>query len=520
MKFLYSLFTISCLIFIGFSAFSQNNNINPNGFNVFYHENGQKSSEGYMVNGEPDGYWKTYHENGILKSEGNRKDFELDSIWRFYNEEGNLSLEINYMEGKKNGVRKTIRDKEIVEENFVDDVKQGFTIVYFQEGGIKSKTPFDNGLENGLAMEFSREGNIINLIEYKKGFVVNRERVNRKDGNGLKQGKWKYFYENGIVRLEGTYKDDKKNGYFKEYDKDGNMLSVSKFVDDIIQEDVAELVELEVRTDYYPNGRIKTIASYKDDVPEGVRREYDESGKIKKAYIFKEGIITGEGIMNDKGIKEGAWKEYFPDGKLRAEGLYDDGNRTGEWKFFHRNGSVEQIGHYNRDGRPDGLWQWFFASGEIRIEENYFDGYFDGYMVEYDDDGKILTEGEYIEGYEEGFWYYELGESREEGYYSGGYRNGLWKSFYSDGELSFEGEFIDDNPNGKHTYYWDNGKIKDQGRYIMGKKEGDWQKNNYDGSTFLIVTYKNGIETKYDGIKIKPEMEEYIDVSSDEEIEE
>ena len=70
------------------------------------------SSEGIMKEGKPDGYWKSYYENGNLKSEGNRKNFELDSLWKFYNEEGNLILEINYLKGKKNGIKTTYQKDE------------------------------------------------------------------------------------------------------------------------------------------------------------------------------------------------------------------------------------------------------------------------------------------------------------------------------------------------------------------------------------------------------------------------
>ena len=42
--------------------------VNPNGYNTFYYENGQVSSEGNMRDGKPDGYWKTYYKNGRLKS--------------------------------------------------------------------------------------------------------------------------------------------------------------------------------------------------------------------------------------------------------------------------------------------------------------------------------------------------------------------------------------------------------------------------------------------------------------------
>ena len=39
-------------------------------FKVFFYNNGQKSSEGFLEQGKPNGYWKNYYETGILKSEG------------------------------------------------------------------------------------------------------------------------------------------------------------------------------------------------------------------------------------------------------------------------------------------------------------------------------------------------------------------------------------------------------------------------------------------------------------------
>ena len=53
-----------------------------NEYKVFYYPNGQKSSEGFLVEGKPDGYWKNYFDNGVLKSEGNRKDFQLERYWQ------------------------------------------------------------------------------------------------------------------------------------------------------------------------------------------------------------------------------------------------------------------------------------------------------------------------------------------------------------------------------------------------------------------------------------------------------
>ncbi|HNS17108.1 MAG TPA: hypothetical protein PKH94_01300 [Bacteroidales bacterium] len=482
---------------------AQQNVINPNGLNVFYHENGQISSEGKMVNGVPDGYWKTYYENGTLKSEGNRKEFLLDSLWKFYDEKGKLVLEITYGNNKKNGIRRTIQEFEVIEENFADDIKQGNTVYFYPDGKKKKTVPFVDGIEDGMAYEYDPEGTVISLIEYKKGFIVNREKINRKDRNNLKQGKWAYFYDNGRVRLEGTYRDDLKNGYFKQYDREGNLVIVEKYLDDVLQENVAELVELDVLTDYYPSGKVKTVASYKDGIPEGVRREYTEDGRIWMAYTFRAGNMTGQGIMNEQGTKQGSWKEFYDDGKLKAEGDYDNGKKTGGWKYYYPDGTLEQEGFYNQGGMLDGVWRWYYPSGALHREEQYLNDLADGRSVEYDEAGKLVSSGEYIEGREEGFWFYDIDGSREEGTYGNGLRSGTWSSYYQDGQLRFTGNFIDDNPNGKHLYYWGDGKIKEEGRYVMGLKEGEWLKFDPDGTLFIVITYENGIETKYDGIKIR-----------------
>ena len=272
---------------------------------------------------------------------------------------------------------------------------------------------------------------------------------------------------------------------------------------------------MDVRKDYFPDGKVKIAATYnKEGKPEGIWREYSEEGIVDKSYIFKNGIVIGEGVVTEKGERDGIWKEYFDDGKLKAEGRYNKDVRTGTWKFYHESGSVEQQGSYNKDGKPEGEWQWFYDNGELLRTENYYLGKLDGKMTEYDRDGNIITEGPYIEGREDGAWFYIMGKNKVEGMYADGMRNGIWKYFDlpdAMGEkpvLRFEGGFIEDNPHGKHVYYWENGKIKDEGEYVMGLKNGDWTYYNLDGTPFLVVTYKSGVEQKYDGIRITPEPTE------------
>ena len=494
---------LSSLLFQLQLSSQETSKINPNGYNTFYHDDGTTiASEGTMREGKPNGYWKNYYGNGQLKSEGNRKKFVLDSLWKFYDDEGKIVLEINYREGKKNGFRNTYQGKETTKETFVNDVKQGPTYVLYANESVKMKTPFLNGLEEGIAREYNLDGNVVQLVTYKKGYVVERERINRYDVDSLPNGKWKWFYDDELLRLEGTFKHGLKNGYFKEYDRLGNLMTATKYVDGEKQEMAEELMKLEVRTDYYPNGVVKVVGTYnKDGIPEGVRREYNDEGKVEKAYIFRYGKIIAEGIFTDAGEKEGNWKEYYPDGKLKATGGYKSDKKENLWKFYYNSGQLEEVGAYI-NGMPDSTWKWYFKTGKLLRDEFFYDGLSDGLMTEYDVDGNVVTQGDFIEGKREGFWFYEVGDNRDEGEYVEGMRNGTWKSYYPGGGISFQGKFVDDLQNGKHSWYWDNGKIKQEGSYVMGRKTGDWKKFDYEGFPIINISYKNGKEVKYDGISV------------------
>lgn len=502
------LFQVIC-----FNSYTQDT-LQKDGFYKFYYPNGKISSEGTIKNGKPDGYWKSYNQNGTIKSTGNRKNFELDSLWQFYNQNGKLLLEINYKTGNKNGLKTTYLDKETVKESFKDDVKEGYTRYYFPDGKKKQEIPFTKGLEQGFGKEYSSDGTVITLTEYKRGFIVDRLRINRKDGNGRRQGKWYTFYDGGNLHSECNYRDDRKNGYLKEFAENGDLLKISKYIDDVIQTEAEEIQKLEVQNEYYPDGKIKISAMFRNGVPEGIKREYNTDGKVEKSYLYKNGVITGEGLIKEDGNRDGHWNDLYPDGSVKAEGNYDNGKQTGNWKYYHSNGKLEQTGKFNNQGKPEGTWRWFFDSGQLLKEENYFNGLKDGNSTEYNETGKIIEQGEFVNGSEEGPWIEQIGDSFIRGRYRDGLRNGMWYYYNldisgdkTDSLLRFKGNYIEDNPDGKQVYYWENGKVKDEGIYIMGKREGDWLKYNFDGTLFMIITYREGVEIRYDGVKINPPYE-------------
>ncbi len=509
-KYLFFLFLIFPIL-----IFSQDT-ITNNSFIVLKYENGIKSSEGLMRDGKPDGYWKTYNRKGVLISEGNRKEFLLDSLWKFYIDDGSLLMTINYKEGKKEGKKYTYLKDEVIEEYYENDIKQKNETHYNLYNKIRKIIPFVNGVEEGFGKEYDDLGNIILLTEYSKGYILKREYLNRTDNRGYKQGLWKTFYENNNVKNEVTYLNNKKNGIYKEYDKNGNLIKLEKYNNDILIVDAVETKKLETKIDYHKNGKIKVIATYYNGVPEGIRREYNEAGVNIKSYMFQSGHIMGKGVLDDNGLKQGLWEEYYDariidtnnNSIVRAKGKYKNSKPIGEWEYFFPNGKLEQIGFFDEFGRQEGQWFWYYPDGEIILEVNYSSGKKEGQYIEYDEKGNIIVKGSYIEDNEDGFWFRVNGEYKEEGKYLEGRREGYWKGYYSKNQLCYECRYSDDNPDGKYKRYWENGRVKEEGNYILGKKNGLWRKYDENGNQYLVITYKNGIEIRYEGVKIEPTTEE------------
>lgn len=501
---------IATLIFQkNFACYAQESSAQnlQNGPVKFYHSNGKVSSEGNMLNGKPDGYWKTYYENGILKSEGNRKNFQLDSIWKFYSQEGIVVSEFMYVEGKKNGTKKTYSSetqKLLSEEAYKNDVKEGPSY-YFKEGFIHKVIPFSKGKEEGEGREFSKDSLVLTITTYKNGYVTREEKINRKDKFGNKQGNWKTFYPNNMVHTECKYTDDKLDGYYKEYGLDGNLIKTEKYEYGVLKKNVAELVKLDVKNDFFESGKLKSSGTYKDGIAEGVTRFYNEEGAIVNSKVYKDGELIGEGVYDEKGYQQGKWKEYYVSGELKAEGEYIDGRRNGDWVFYHQNGKVEQKGKFLKGAKPSGKWLWFYESGNLLREETFLNGMEEGTMTEYNDSGRVITQGAYVDGEKEGAWKSEDGDVREEGSYKNGQKDGEWKIVFLNGKPAFEGKYIDGNPDGKHTYYFDNGKVREEGNYAVGRKEDNWKYYNYDGVLETIINYKNDSEIKIDGIKLATE---------------
>jgi antitoxin component YwqK of YwqJK toxin-antitoxin module len=498
------------LVIAPMSLSAQNTGEIKDGFQQFRYPNGNISSEGLIRNGKPDGYWKSYYITGVLKSEGKRRSYLLDSIWVFFDQSGDTTEKISYLLGKRNGYYIKYQKDPVYgsyvysKELYAGDKKEGVALIYYPEGKVRQTIPYYNGLRDGLSREYDREGKIISLLEYNNDFLISREKINFTDAAGQKQGEWLEFYPGGNIRVEKNYRNDLLHGYYKEYDERGKLVVTLLYEEGkVTGTDIDTGADIEIVNKYDDNGRLTFSGPFKAGVPVGIHREYTESGSIKGARIYNDnGLLISEGIVDEAGNRNGAWKDFSPEGVVTAEGAYADNRRTGQWKFYSPSGKLEQAGSYS-NGRIEGTWRWYYPEGELLREEDYAQGRRDGNYTEYTREGEIIAQGTYADGERNGEWHFRTGDNTESGSYLLGFRDGPWKAYYANGKLRFRGSYSQGSPIGHHILYYENGRIKEERYYENGLRSKTWKKYNEEGEVVLTITYRDDIETNINGVSIK-----------------
>jgi antitoxin component YwqK of YwqJK toxin-antitoxin module len=416
-------------------------------------------------------------------------------------------MKVDYNMGIKDGFREIYADSGIIRsrEIFKDDKRESWSSFFDEKGNLKARIFYNNDLEDGFSAEFSSDGRIININEFKDGVILRKTRVNRYNQRNLKTGIWVETDSSYHILKSIQYENDLKNGYLKEYDTQGNLVKLSKYIDDILQANDEELSKVKLQRSYYKNGNVKSQGAYLNNQPVGLHTFYDSTGAINKAAVFNQGIKTAVGDIDEQGRKQGEWSEFYPSGEIKSKGKYLDDLKSGPWEYFYEEGQSEQLGSY-QNGVPSGIWKWYYPSGKLLREENYVIGKEDGFSFELNESGDTLSAGDYYRGDREGRWIFKYGDQRIIGNFAADEMNGVWIHYFENGNKSFEGEFRASLAEGKHKSWYENGDLKWTGKYVSGIRDGIWTKYSPEGIMELSITYEMGVEKKYNGIKFYPEF--------------
>ena len=397
--------------------------------------------EGEYLNGER---W-----NGKVKVYGTEEDEDESDYEYDYEYEYDNSYYIEIKEDQYlNGERfEKITD---INGNILKEMKNlnGLMKEYYDKNNIKFEGEYLNGKRNGKGKEFDKKGNLIFEGEYLDGkrngkgkeYFIKKLRVDDEEKRGRGRGRGRGGKETGRKRkkyiseliFEGEYLNGKrwkgKGKDYHDYNSDdilfeGEYLNGKRWNGKGVELGDEGLVLYE--GEYFNGKKINIIHQY---IPKnGLMKD------VKECLDHYNILIYEAEYLNDK--KCGKGKEYNDKGTLLFEGefLYNFKLKGKEYI----NGKLEYEGEYFFFKKWNG--KGYDANGKVIYEINNGTGY----LKEYDKQGKLIFEGEVLNGRKNG-------KGKE-------YSNSL-NCF-----IDFEGEYLNGKRwNGKQKHYWSYGSFEER----------------------------------------------------------
>ena len=149
---------------------------------------------------------------------------------------------------------------------------------------------------------------------------------------------------------------DKMDGYWKEYDENGNMKSICKKDKDGRYEGICY---------FYENGVVTKISEWKEGI------EISLSGKCN--FFDEPHKVWYEGGFSN-GLREGKCREYDINKNIIFEGFYKHGNKLiplnnmkGYWEERDNQNRIVRICQIDANGRYDGLCYQYRENQIIRV---------------------------------------------------------------------------------------------------------------------------------------------------------
>ena len=407
------------------------------------------------------------------------------------------------------------------------------TQTFDEKGNLLTIIFFITGDENSLLYRYyDKDLNLaidINCIDGKciqKGYYSNKELAYIKEGkltenlDVLANGKYTEYYKNGKIKIQGNYKEGRRNGEFKTFlknsksagsviYKDGKIIksTLIKSMKDNASFSPISYVNYDLDTSYsigkvdFPNKLLKTYYMYnKKGVLNGDSIKYYEEGNIQSIVPYKNNLVEGLIIR------------YYENGNIKEEVNYKNDKMNGESKSYDENGKLNGRTIFKDDIKLE---------EEVHKENEILKNTFKNSEVVKQDicsPNGTLKERRVLNGNEmEYSTFYENGNVKQkiltkdkviikEQLYA---RNGniMLNSFFStdgkpikevfeyypDGKLFRKISTMDEMANGDTLEYYPNGNIKKKAFFKNDKQEGEYTVYYESGVIMQKVLYKNGV---------------------------
>ncbi len=203
--------------------------------------------------GRKQGRWTKNYPNGKLQYEGQFKNDCEEGVFKYYNSDGSLKQTIEYKGDCKTGYAKTFyKNGNLVSEgSYVEKKKEGLWKYYSADGKTLSEENYVKGLKDGIETLWDTKGNVLETITWRKGkkqgenyqylYVDGYQTFTYSDDQ--KQGAYRNYYANKKPKVEGEYKNNKKEGLWSYFDEAGDKLRVQKWENNTLVSDKVFLRE-------------------------------------------------------------------------------------------------------------------------------------------------------------------------------------------------------------------------------------------------------------------------------------
>ncbi|WP_338984720.1 toxin-antitoxin system YwqK family antitoxin [Fusobacterium nucleatum] len=371
----------------------------PNGKYIEYYKNGQVKVQGNHKEGKRDGEFKAFLRNGKSAGSVVYKDGKIikSTLVNSMKDNASFSLvtDINY----------NLNSHEIVTDEFPNQLLKQYFIFnknglldgesreYYEEGDIKSVSPFKNNVADGIFISYYQNGNIKEKYTYKNG---------NEEGEGL------FYYENAKLEEKYFMKNGKLEGEATAYFEDGKIRNKSIFKDGVKLEEETYKDD-EIRKNTFKNGEIVQQDIYSKNKKLKAKKFFLENGKTKIISYYENGNKQEEVFVINE-LFDGEALVYYPSGKLKEKDFFKKGKREGETIIYYENGNAKQKSTFKNDKREGDLFI-YYPSGKLRQTEKFINGKAEGEVIEYYESGAIKEKAYFINDKQEKehFFYDEKG---------------------------------------------------------------------------------------------------------------
>jgi len=200
---------------------------------------------------------------------------------------------------------------------------------------------------------------------------------NLVDEEGLKTGHWKVMYPKGQIRYEADFVKGQPVGEMLRYYENG-VLQARMVFEPGSSRSYTSL--------FYSSSKPAAEGWYVDQRKDSVWTYYSEfDGSIRIRETYLEGKLHG---LSNK---------YYPDGKISEKVEWKDNVEDGIWKQYYKNDVLRLSGSY-KNGLLQGSYEVYSSESTIMIRGNYLDNKSHGMWLYYNEKGEEVYALEYVNG--------------------------------------------------------------------------------------------------------------------------